>query len=70
MRFLLELDNEENMFAKEKIYNAFLYAKNGYIQPDDILSENIKFNLKGCLVNSLYIKEGKTILEFIPDMID
>lgn len=70
MRFLLELDDKENMLANEKIYDAFLYAKNGYTQPISSSSKNVKFNLKGCLVNALYIKEGKTVLEFIPDLID
>lgn len=72
MKFFIELNDEENMFANEKIYDAFLYAKNGYIQPASNLlkNKNIKFNLEGCLVNALYIKEGKTVLEFIPDMID
>ena len=68
MRFFLELDDEENLFACKKICDALLFAKNGYPQPID--SSKIKFNLNGCLINALYIKKGKTVLEFIPDMID
>jgi len=68
MRFLLELDDKENLLANKKICDALLFVKNGCAQPTD--SSKIKFNLNGCLINALYIKEGKTVLEFIPDMID
>lgn len=68
MRFLLELDEKENLLENKKICDALLFVKNGYTQPID--SSKIKFNLNGCLINALYIKEGKTVLEFIPEMID
>lgn len=68
MRFLLELDNKENLLANKKICDALLFFKNGHAQPID--SSKIKFNLNGCLINTLYIKEGKTVAEFIPEMID
>lgn len=68
MRFFLELDDEENLFACKKICDALLFAKNGYTQPID--SSKIKFNLNGCLIDSLYIKEDKTVIKFIPEMID
>ena len=64
----LELDDEENLFACKKICDALLFAKNGYTQPFD--SSKIKFNLNRCLIDSLHIKEGKTVAEFIPEMID
>lgn len=68
MRFLLELDDKENLLENKKICDALLFVKNGYTQPID--SSKIKFNLNGCLIDALYIKEGKTVLEFIPEMID
>jgi len=68
MRFLLELDDKENLLENKKICDILLSVKNGYTQPID--SSKIKFNLNGCLINALYIKEGKTIVEFIPEMID
>ena len=68
MRFLLELDDEENLFACKKICDALIFAKNGYVKPVD--SSKIKFNLNGYLINALYIKEGKIVAEFIPEMID
>lgn len=68
MRFLLELDEKENLLGNKKICDALLFVKNGYPQPID--SSKIKFNLNGCLINALYIKEGKTVVEFIPEMID
>lgn len=68
MRFLLELDDKENLLENKKICDALLFAKNGYTQPID--SSKIKFNLNGCLIDALYIKEGKTVVEFIPEMID
>lgn len=68
MRFFIELDDKENLLANKKICDALLFAKNGYAQPID--SSKIKFNLNGCLVNALYAKEGKTVVEFIPEMID
>ena len=52
----------------KKICDALLFAKTGYVTPTD--SSKIKFNLNGCLINALYIKEGKTVAEFIPEMID
>lgn len=64
----LELDDEENLFACKKICDALIFVKNGYTQPFD--SSKIKFNLNGCLIDSLHIKEGKTVAEFIPEMID
>lgn len=67
MRFFLELDDEENLLEYKKICDALLFAKNGYTQPID--SSKIKFNLNGCLIDSLYIKEGKTVVKFIPEMI-
>ena len=68
MRFLLELDEKETLLENKKICDALLFVKNGYTQPID--SSKIKFNLNGCLINALYIKEGKTVVEFIPEMID
>lgn len=68
MRFLLELDEKENLLENKKICDALLFVKNGHTQLID--SSKIKFNLNGCLINALYIKEGKTVLEFIPEMID
>ena len=68
MRFLLELDEKENLLENKKICDALLFVKNGYTQP--INSSKIKFNLNGCIINTLYIKEGKTVIEFIPEMID
>lgn len=68
MRFLLELDEKENLLENKKICDALLFVKNGYTQPID--SSKIKFNLNGCLIDALYIKEDKTVLEFIPEMID
>ena len=68
MRFLLELDEKENLLENKKICDALLFVKNGYTQPID--SSKIKFNLNGCLIDALYIKEGKTVVEFIPEMID
>lgn len=66
MRFFLELDDEENLLGCKKICDALLFAKKGYVQP----ISKIKFNLNGCLITTLYAKEGKIVLEFIPDMID
>ena len=43
MRFFLELDDEENLFACKKICDALIFAKNRYTQPFD--SSKIKFNL-------------------------
>lgn len=68
MRFLLELDDKENLLENKKICDALLFVKNGYTQPIDL--SKIKFNLNGCLIDALYIKEGKTVVEFIPEMID
>ena len=68
MKFLLELDEKENLLENKKICEALLFVKNGCSQLID--SSKIKFNLNGCLINALYIKEGKTIVEFIPEMID
>ena len=52
MRFFLELDDEENLFACKKICDALIFAKNGYTQLFD--SSKIKFNLNGCLIDSLH----------------
>ena len=68
MRFFLELDDEENLLGCKKICDALLFAKNGYTQPFDL--SKIKFNLNRCLIDSLYIKEGKTVAKFIPEMIN
>ena len=68
MRFLLELDEKENLLENKKICDALLFVKNRCSQPID--SSKIKFNLNGCLIDALYIKEGKTVVEFIPEMID
>ena len=68
MRFFLELDDEENLFACKKICDALSTVKNGYTQLFD--SSKVKFNLNGCLIDSLYIKEGKIVAKFIPEMIN